>query len=230
MTASSLAEQLRIGEFCHSAGVHFIVADTRGLAGQIFCDFGDNFKVVDPNGEQAISNMVASVEKEENGILGVVTCVDETRHSYESGDHVTFSEVQGMTQLNGCEPKEVKVLGQHFSLFMKNLISLMIINLLGPYTFSIGDISEMSDYTKGGIVTQVKVPKFISMVINYLFIGYKYMDCCFLRNQSKVPWTLQSSFSLISLNSSVPANCILRIRPCICTSVNTTACRSPTLR
>ncbi|ELU11611.1 hypothetical protein CAPTEDRAFT_162959 [Capitella teleta] len=143
LTASSLAEQLRIGEFCHSAGVHFIVADTRGLAGQIFCDFGDNFKVVDPNGEQAISNMVASVEKEENGILGVVTCVDETRHSYESGDHVTFSEVQGMTQLNGCEPKEVKV--------------------LGPYTFSIGDISEMSDYTKGGIVTQVKVPKFISM-------------------------------------------------------------------
>ena len=34
----------------------------------------------------------------------------------------------------------------------------------GPYTFSIGDLSGMSDYTKGGIVTQVKVPKTIAMV------------------------------------------------------------------
>lgn len=48
-----------------------------------------------------------------------------------------------MTELNGCSPKEIKV--------------------LGPYTFSIGDISNMTDYTKGGIVTQVKVPKTISM-------------------------------------------------------------------
>ncbi len=42
---------------------------------------------------------------------GVVTCIDETRHGYESGDYVTFSEVQGMTQLNGCEPRKIKVLG-----------------------------------------------------------------------------------------------------------------------
>jgi len=42
----------------------------------------------------------------------VVTCVDETRHGYETGDYVTFSEVQGMTQLNGCEPIKIKVLGE----------------------------------------------------------------------------------------------------------------------
>ena len=28
---------------------------------------------------------------------GVVTCLDEQRHGYESGDYVTFSEVQVMT-------------------------------------------------------------------------------------------------------------------------------------
>ena len=44
--------------------------------------------------------------------MGVVTTVDETRHGYETGDYVTFSEVQGMTELNGCEPREVKVLGR----------------------------------------------------------------------------------------------------------------------
>lgn len=75
---------------------------------------------------------------------GVVTCVDESRHGYETGDYVTFSEVQGMVELNGCEPREIKV--------------------LGPYTFSIGDTSALSEYQRGGIVTQVKVPKTISFV------------------------------------------------------------------
>ena len=30
---------------------------------QIFCDFGENFVVYDTNGEQPISNMVASITK-----------------------------------------------------------------------------------------------------------------------------------------------------------------------
>lgn len=43
---------------------------------------------------------------------GVVTCLDEARHGFESGDFVSFSEVQGMIQLNGCQPIEIKVLGE----------------------------------------------------------------------------------------------------------------------
>lgn len=43
---------------------------------------------------------------------GVVTCLDEARHGFESGDFVTFTEVQGMTELNGCEPIEIKTLGE----------------------------------------------------------------------------------------------------------------------
>lgn len=35
---------------------------------------------------------------------------------------------------------------------------------LGPYTFSICDTSHFSDYIRGGIVSQVKVPKKISFV------------------------------------------------------------------
>ena len=42
----------------------------------------------------------------------MVTCIDETRHGYEDGDYVTFSEVQGMTELNGCEPRKITVLGK----------------------------------------------------------------------------------------------------------------------
>lgn len=42
----------------------------------------------------------------------MVTCLDEARHGFESGDYVTFTEVQGMTELNGCQPVEIKVLGE----------------------------------------------------------------------------------------------------------------------
>ena len=43
---------------------------------------------------------------------GVVATVDETKHGLEDGDYVTFTEVQGMTELNGCEPIKIKVLGK----------------------------------------------------------------------------------------------------------------------
>jgi hypothetical protein len=78
---------------------------------------------------------------------GVVATVDETKHGLEDGDYVTFSEVQGMTELNGCQPIKIKV--------------------LGPYTFSIGDVTKYSDYVRGGNVIQVKMPKAVSFVSVY---------------------------------------------------------------
>lgn len=139
LTDSSLGEQKRIGDFCHKNKIEIIITNTKGLFGQIFCDFGEEFMVSDTTGEQPLSVMISSVTKEENG---VVTCSDETRHNMQEGDYVTFSEVQGMTELNGCEPRKISV--------------------LGPYTFSIGDTRGLSEYLRGGITTQVKMPKKIS--------------------------------------------------------------------
>lgn len=116
-------------------GIYFINASTRGLFGHLFCDFGENFTVYDSNGEQPISTMVQMIESATDA---VVTCPDDVRHGLETGDHVTFSEVQGMVEINECKPRPVKV--------------------LGPFTFSIGDTSGMSPYARGGIVTQVKMP------------------------------------------------------------------------
>ncbi|CAH2317122.1 ubiquitin-like modifier-activating enzyme 1 [Pelobates cultripes] len=139
LTGSSLDEQLRVGDYCHSHDIKFIVADTRGLFGQLFCDFGKEMVVLDTNGEQPLSAMISMITKDNPG---VVTCLDEVRHGFESGDFVSFTEIQGMTELNNSEPVEIKV--------------------LGPYTFSICDTSKLSDYVRGGIVCQVKMPKKIS--------------------------------------------------------------------
>ncbi|OJT04112.1 Ubiquitin-activating enzyme E1 1 [Trametes pubescens] len=134
----SLKKQLEINDWTHENGVYFISADTRGLFGTSFNDFGPKFTCVDPTGEQPLTGMIVSVDKDKEG---VVTCLDETRHGLEDGDFVTFSEVQGMTELNGCEPRKITV--------------------KGPYTFSIGDTSGLSDYKAGGIFTQVKMPKIL---------------------------------------------------------------------
>ncbi|XP_071033446.1 ubiquitin-like modifier-activating enzyme 1 isoform X2 [Parasteatoda tepidariorum] len=139
LTDSSLEEQHTVGDFTHTNNIALIIADTKGLFGQIFCDFGEDFTVHDVKGEQPLSAMIASVSKENNG---VVTCLDETRHGFEDGDYVTFSEIQGMVELNGCEPRKVQV--------------------LGPYTFSIGDTSNYGEYIRGGVATQVNMPKKIT--------------------------------------------------------------------
>ncbi|XP_065900619.1 ubiquitin-like modifier-activating enzyme 1 [Dysidea avara] len=134
LTNSSLEEQVKIGEFTHSKGIKLIVADTKGLFGEIFCDFGQDFVVFDNNGETPVSCMISAVTQDKDS---VVTCLEEMRHRFQTGDYVTFSEVEGMTELNGCELREV--------------------TYLGPYTFSIGDTSGLSPYVRGGICTQVKM-------------------------------------------------------------------------
>uniref|UniRef100_A0A8C1J103 E1 ubiquitin-activating enzyme n=1 Tax=Cyprinus carpio TaxID=7962 RepID=A0A8C1J103_CYPCA len=135
LTNSSLDEQIRIGDFCHSNGIKLIVADTRGLFGQLFCDFGEEMTMFDVNGEQPLSAMISMITKDS---AGVVTCLDEARHGFESGDFVTFTEVQGMTELNGCDPSQK------------------------PPSLFICDTSSFSDYVRGGIVTQVKMPKTVA--------------------------------------------------------------------
>lgn len=139
LTDATLNKQLEINRLTHGSGTHFIAADVRGLFGSVFNDFGPEFLCTDATGEQPLSGMIVSID---NDTEGLVTTQDETRHGLEDGDYVTFSEVKGMDELNGCEPRKVTV--------------------KGPYTFAIGDTSSLKPYKKDGIFTQVKMPKRVS--------------------------------------------------------------------
>jgi len=115
LSVGSILALQQIATFCHENNICFILAETRGVFSRLFTDFGESFVVNDVNGEAVVSTMIAGITTEE---VGVVTCLDETRHGLEDGDFVTFQEVEGMS-LNGCEPIKIKV--------------------TGPYTFTIGD-------------------------------------------------------------------------------------------
>lgn len=136
LTDTPLKDQLLISDYCHENGIYVVITDTYGLFGTIFTDFGKNFTCVDATGEQPLSGIVADIDSE-----GTVSALDETRHGLEDGDFVTFTEVEGMEQLNDSTPRKITT--------------------KGPYTFSIGDVSGLGQYKRGGLYTQVKMPKFI---------------------------------------------------------------------
>jgi len=124
------AEQLRINDICHANKIAFLSTESRGVFGNIFADYGEGFVVVDTTGEPPASHMIASISSENPG---VITVVDDSRLQFEDGDEVEFSEVQGM-----------KLEGKHK------------IKILGPYSFSVGDLTNAGAYKTGGYATQVK--------------------------------------------------------------------------
>ncbi|KIV87659.1 hypothetical protein PV11_03191 [Exophiala sideris] len=136
LTNTPLKDQLTISDFCHKNGIYVSVADTFGLFGYIFNDFGKDFTVGDVTGENPISGIIADIDE-----TGMVSALDETRHGLEDGDYVEFAELRGLEALNGAPPRKIIV--------------------KGPYSFSIGDISDLGKYEGGGLFAQVKMPKVI---------------------------------------------------------------------
>jgi len=136
LTDTPLKDQLAIADYCHEHGIFVTITDTFGLFGSIFTDFGKNFTVGDPTGENPLNGIVAGIDEE-----GLVSALEETRHGLDDGDYVTFTEVKGMEALNDGTPRKITV--------------------KGPYNFSIGDVSGLGQYQRGGLYTQVKMPKIL---------------------------------------------------------------------
>lgn len=128
---------LRFNNFCRTQNpvIKFIACEVFGASGHGFVDFGDEFTCFDKDGENPESFIISNIT---NGNPGIVTVHEEKRHSYEDGDYVVFKEVEGMTEINNSAP--------------------MLIKFVSPYSFSIGDTTNFTPYTRQGIVELVKVP------------------------------------------------------------------------
>ncbi|XP_056022965.1 ubiquitin-like modifier-activating enzyme 6 isoform X2 [Ostrea edulis] len=142
LTEVSMDVQIRVNNFCReqTPQIKFISADVFGVCCGTFCDFGDRFEIMDADGEEPKEILIEKISK---GNPGVVMCFKNKIHGFESGDHVTFKEINGMTALNGhtCQ-----------------------IKVTSPYSFEICDTSghEFAPYEHGGIAKQVKVSKMAS--------------------------------------------------------------------
>ncbi|BDA45843.1 Ubiquitin-activating enzyme E1 1 [Coccomyxa sp. Obi] len=137
-----LEKALALNDFCHRSGIAFIRADVRGVFASVFTDFGASFTVVDVDGEDPATGIVAGITTNPDG-SALVTCVEDERLEFQDGMQVTFSEVIGMEELNDGKPRKVKKCKAH--------------------SFELEeDTSAYSPYVRGGIVTQHKASKTLS--------------------------------------------------------------------
>lgn len=163
LVQGSTEEQLKLNDFTHANGIKFIAAETAGLFGSAFCDFGAQFPVVDQTGENPLAGMVVEIEEAEDAL---VTCLDETRHGLEDGDFVRFSEVEGMDiNSDGVDgARKITVVGGS-TVYATLLCGSTLTSIpSGPYTFRIGDTRGLGQYKRGGWFHQVKMPKLLDFV------------------------------------------------------------------
>jgi len=138
---------IEYNNFCrnHQPPIGFIAADVFGLAASVFVDFGPEFSCRDKDGEEPKTAIIAGITHETQATVHVH---HDKILPLQDGDWVTFREIQGMTELNGCPPRQIKVTGK--------------------YSFAIGDTTHLKPYLREGIVEQVKVP------VNIKFNSYEH--------------------------------------------------------
>ena len=121
--------------YCRRNRVGFVNANCIGTMLNIFIDFG-SLKVFDRIYHGLNTNFY--IENISNEAFGVVSVSKNQPHYLRTGDYVTIHEVEGMTEVNGDEPRPVKVIDE--------------------FSFSIENTKRFGTYKNGGYVTLEKVP------------------------------------------------------------------------
>lgn len=85
LTESDYSTQCAVDAFCRKRGIKFLAADVCGPWSRFFNDFGDNFTVLDKNGEDPVELIVHSISNEEHG---KVILLPGSKHPFEDGDTI----------------------------------------------------------------------------------------------------------------------------------------------
>ena len=133
---------IEVDSLCREKKIGFIYSATLGITGYCFVDFGNEHFIRDNNGEECKTYLARIITKDKEGVVTIDDSIGGGKLALGDGDYVTFREVGGMTELNDGKPRQIK--------------------FISSISFSIGDTSSYGDYTNGGIIEQVKVPKPIS--------------------------------------------------------------------
>ena len=159
----SVEQIIEINRWCRKHKVKFLLAESVGLFGRMFADFGEKFPVLDKNGEELQDIMIREIketeveekksvvdedgnEKEEKVkvVKAMVELLTGTRHNYEDGDEVEIREVQGM-KLKSDAKKSVN--GEVFK-----------VTVISPEKFILEglDLTSYTAYEQNGICKQLK--------------------------------------------------------------------------
>jgi len=131
--------------YCHENKINCTLALSNGIYGAVFNDFGSDFVVRDPTGNEPEHSFIETIQVESEKNEVIITCLDDRPHHLSSGDFVKFEELKVHKELNNISPIEVE--------FISRL----------AFKFKIPDglkLSEKASET-GGIIRQVIMPQTI---------------------------------------------------------------------
>ena len=120
---------------CRENNIKFIYACNLGLAGYIFTDFGNEHIIFDESGSSPTTYNIKSITKDKKALITIDNEKGENNFNIGDGGHVTFSDIEGMTELNGKE----------FQVEYENYESFRILQ----------DTTKFKDYIKGGKAIRV---------------------------------------------------------------------------
>ena len=132
---------IQINNTCRQNNIKFIYACCLGLAGYIFTDFGDKHTIFENSGGVPIVYNIKSITKDKKALVTIDNEKGDNNFAVGDGGIVTFSDIEGMTELNGKE----------FEIEYENFESFRILE----------DTTKYNDYIRGGKVTKVmkNIPK-----------------------------------------------------------------------
>lgn len=141
LTEINLDLAVKINEVCRLKCIHFIMTDVNGLFGWSFIDFGENFQVIDSNGEECKEGFIGNITQENEYL--VIETLEKRLHNLESGDYVRLSEIEGLNELND---------------------KIFEIKVINPTKFALlkSHVQDSQKYLRGGVYKEIKQPKILS--------------------------------------------------------------------
>lgn len=139
-TGLPLKDAVQLDALCRNQGIAYVRGEIRGVFGSVFCDFGKDFTVLDPDGEEPVTGILAGITCSSGSTT--IYCVEDERLELQDGQLVSFKEVEGLPKLCDGKPRRIKNVKAH--------------------SFELETALEEgadSDYKQGGLVTQVKEAK-----------------------------------------------------------------------
>ena len=97
-----------INELCRKENIGFILSLEFGIYAYIFVDFGNSFTIYDEKGDEIKEYLIEKITKEEKGKVTINTSLSGDI-KINSNDFISFKEIKGMTELNNCSPKKIKI-------------------------------------------------------------------------------------------------------------------------
>lgn len=186
----SKTELIRLNDICHNHKIAFILAQTHGVTGVFFTDFGPEHLVTDRDGEPKRTVVIEKIDH----ISGRVKTVKD--HGFDDGDYVQFSEILGLDEaallehakddvkpqfkylLNKVSQVRVKRVYQTSSythpktgkkgtrttqIFNQFQLDLESLNeeLKNASLSTLSSLADLGEYGNGGIVTEVKAKRLL---------------------------------------------------------------------